>query len=59
MPQHPFVFILGGAKFDTKLPLVTKFLEKADTVFIGGALSNDILNNKGLRLAHQLYRLTQ
>ncbi len=50
VPQHPFVFILGGAKFDTKLPLVTKFLEKADTVFIGGALSNDIFKQQGLEV---------
>lgn len=37
-PEHPFFFILGGAKFETKLPLVEKFLETADNIFIGGAL---------------------
>lgn len=37
-PEHPFIFILGGAKFETKLPLVKKFLETADDIFIGGAL---------------------
>ena len=36
-PEHPFLFILGGAKFETKLPLVEKFLEIADDIFIGGA----------------------
>jgi len=36
-PEHPFLFILGGAKFDTKLPLIEKFLEIADNIFIGGA----------------------
>jgi len=36
-PEHPFLFILGGAKFDTKLPLVEKFLNIADDIFIGGA----------------------
>lgn len=53
-PAHPFVFILGGAKFDTKLPLVTKFLEKADTVFIGGALSNDIFKQHGFEVGMSL-----
>ena len=43
----PFVFILGGAKFETKLPLVKKFMDKADTVCIGGALANDILKAQG------------
>lgn len=37
-PEHPFLFILGGAKFETKLPLVQKFLDSADQVFIGGAM---------------------
>jgi phosphoglycerate kinase len=46
-PVHPFVFILGGAKFETKLPLVRKFLQLADTVFIGGALANDCLKAAG------------
>jgi 3-phosphoglycerate kinase len=36
-PKHPFLFILGGAKFETKLPLVEKFLKIADEIFIGGA----------------------
>ncbi|HVS79575.1 MAG TPA: phosphoglycerate kinase [Candidatus Paceibacterota bacterium] len=44
---HPFVFILGGAKFETKLPLVSKFLGEADTLFIGGALANDIYKARG------------
>lgn len=38
-PEHPFLFILGGLKFETKLPLVEKFLAIADHVFIGGALA--------------------
>ncbi len=36
-PKHPFLFILGGAKFETKLPLVEKFLNIADDIFILGA----------------------
>ena len=36
-PEHPFLFILGGAKFETKLPLVENFLNIADCIFIGGA----------------------
>jgi phosphoglycerate kinase len=38
-PEHPFFLILGGAKFETKLPLVEKFLNIADDIFIGGALA--------------------
>src|SRR3989344_6465502 len=38
-PPHPFLLILGGAKSETKLPLVEKFLHVADTIFIGGTLA--------------------
>ncbi len=46
-PAHPFLFILGGAKFDTKLPLIERFSKVADTIFLGGALGNDALKAKG------------
>lgn len=40
-PKHPFVFILGGAKISTKLPLLKKYKSSADTLFVGGAVAND------------------
>ena len=46
-PSHPFLFILGGAKFDTKMPLLTKFLNIADSIYIGGAIANDFFRAKG------------
>lgn len=49
-PSRPFVFIMGGAKFDTKLPLIEKFLDRADAVFVGGALANDIYEARGLEV---------
>ncbi len=53
-PSRPFLFILGGAKFDTKLPLVQKFFSIADFVFIGGALANDFLKAKGFDTGNSL-----
>lgn len=38
-PPHPFLLILGGAKIETKLPLIEKFSRLADTIFIGGAMA--------------------
>ena len=46
-PRRPFLFILGGAKFSTKMPLINKYLKSADYVFIGGALANDFLKADG------------
>lgn len=45
-PEHPFLFILGGAKFDTKIPLVDKFLGIADMIAIFGA---------NAKPAHEIY----
>jgi phosphoglycerate kinase len=49
-PKHPFLFILGGNKFSTKMPLMKKFARIADHVFVGGALLNDLLQAKGYEI---------
>ncbi len=46
-PKRPFLFILGGAKFDTKLPLLKKFINIADEIFVGGALANNFFKEQG------------
>ncbi len=53
-PKHPFLFILGGAKFSTKMPLIKKYLKLADYCFIGGALLNDFLKAKGYEVGKSL-----
>lgn len=47
-PKHPFLFILGGAKFETKMPLMKKFMKIADKVFVGGVLANDFFHDQGI-----------
>ena len=47
-PISPSVVIVGGAKFETKEPLIRKLLEIYDAVFIGGAIANDLLKARGL-----------
>src|SRR3989344_565180 len=53
-PKRPFFVILGGAKFETKLPLLKKFLEVADSVAVGGAIANDFFKVKGYFLGDSL-----
>ena len=53
-PSHPFIFVLGGAKFETKLPLLDKFLNIADQVFVGGALATDLFKQKGFEVGKSL-----
>lgn len=38
-PSRPFTLVLGGAKLNTKLRMIQKFLKKADTILIGGGMA--------------------
>ena len=53
-PKHPFLFILAGAKFDTKLPLIQKFIGLADDIFIGGALAHNFFKEIGRNIGDSL-----
>lgn len=53
-PQSPSLLILGGAKFETKMPLVEKYLALYDNVFVTGALLNDILKAEGKEVGTSL-----
>ncbi len=53
-PQSPSLFILGGAKVETKMPRVEKYLGIYDHIFIGGALANDFFKAKGYEVGLSL-----
>lgn len=53
-PEHPSFAILGGAKFETKAPLIKQLLASYDHVFITGALANDVFMAKGLPVGRSL-----
>lgn len=38
-PRRPFTFVVGGAKIETKLPLISKMHKFADYVLVGGELA--------------------
>jgi phosphoglycerate kinase len=41
-PSHPLLVIVGGAKIETKLPVITNLQTKADSIFVGGKLPHEI-----------------
>jgi phosphoglycerate kinase len=53
-PTRPFIIVLGGAKFSTKLPLVRKFLPLADKIFICGALAHTFFRAQGFEIGKSL-----
>lgn len=46
-PESPSLFIIGGAKFETKEPLIAEYVEHYSNVFVGGALANDFMKGRG------------
>jgi phosphoglycerate kinase len=64
-PERPLTMVLGGAKVSDKCALIYRFLDLADTVLIGGAMSfaffraqghdtgDSLVEEDGVRLAKQ------
>ncbi|PIQ69980.1 hypothetical protein COS55_02895 [Candidatus Shapirobacteria bacterium CG03_land_8_20_14_0_80_40_19] len=45
-PKRPLVFVIGGDKLETKLPLVVELAHFANSVLVGGALTQNMnINN--------------
>lgn len=53
-PEHPALFILGGAKFETKQPLILRYADVYEHVFVGGAIANDFIKAKGFEVGESL-----
>lgn len=53
-PESPSLFILGGAKFETKEPILRACLPLYDEIFVGGALAHDFFKARGLSIGHSL-----
>lgn len=45
-PQHPATAIIGGAKIETKLPLIQRFEKIYDHVLVGGKVANEAIDQK-------------
>ncbi len=45
-PERPFVAVVAGSKFDTKIDTLNKLLEKADFLILGGVMYNAYLCSK-------------
>lgn len=45
-PAQPAVAIIGGAKIETKLPVIKFFEEKYDNVLVGGKIANEAIDQK-------------
>ena len=54
MPKKPLTVILGGAKIDTKIDLINRFIQIADHIIIGGGMAFTFLKAKGKNIGKSL-----
>lgn len=45
-PERPLATLIGGAKLETKLPLIKNFLKIADKILLGGSIANEFLRKQ-------------
>lgn len=53
-PRHPLVVIMGGAKIETKLPILTNLYAKADWILLGGGMANSFMKLLGMETGQSL-----
>ncbi len=54
-PEHPVTLVISGAKMETKVPVVRKFLQKGDDILLGGCIANTFIAAKGCTLGTSKY----
>ena len=58
-PQRPFLVLVGFAKISDKIQILTKLLQNADLVLIGGAVAQTFLLAKGIEVGRSLVEKEQ
>ncbi|MFH1789984.1 MAG: phosphoglycerate kinase [bacterium] len=53
-PKKPFVVVLGGAKTETKIPILKNLIKKADYILLGGGIVNTWMLAKGYEMGSSL-----
>tara|TARA_B100000315_G_scaffold260129_1_gene319444 strand:+ start:11071 stop:12267 length:1197 start_codon:yes stop_codon:yes gene_type:complete len=53
-PKRPLTIVFGGAKIDTKLSLIKRFIKEADDIIIGGGMAFTFLKAMGKPVGNSL-----
>lgn len=54
-PKKPLVLIISGAKMETKVPVIDRFLTKGDDILLGGCIANTFIAARGFDLGNSKY----
>jgi len=53
-PEYPFIAIIGGAKLETKIPVIRNLLPKVDKIFLGGAMIFSFFRSLGFEVGRSM-----
>lgn len=53
-PKEGKILIIGGAKAQTKVPVIKNFLNKAEKILLGGVVANDFLKARGVDVGNSI-----
>lgn len=53
--ERPFIVVMGGAKVDDKVQLISSLLKECDYLLVGGGIANTFLKAKGYNIGSSLY----
>jgi len=54
-PQRPLTLIVAGAKMETKVPVIERFLAKGDHILVGGCIANTLIAARGFDVGASRY----
>ena len=49
-PKDGKLIIIGGAKAETKVPVIKNFLDKSEKIILGGVVANDVFKERGMNI---------
>jgi len=58
-PKQPLLAIVGGAKVSSKIDFINNFMDKAQAIFIGGAMANTFLVANDVNVGKSVFEKTQ
>lgn len=58
-PPRPLVVVLGGAKIESKIGVLKRFSQLADTILLGGGIANTFLAAQNFAISKSLYEPSQ
>jgi phosphoglycerate kinase len=54
-PRRPLALIVSGAKMETKVPVIERFLDKGDDILLGGCIANTFIAARGFDVGKSKY----